>query len=128
MPPRIPKVCRAAGCSSLTIERNGYCLAHTTMAIGWHDTNKAKGNADERGYGYAWRRIRSIVMKRDNYLCKPCSLKGIATPATAVDHITNKADGGTDELSNLQAICDQCHDIKTLAEAAAGRNRRSIRG
>jgi 5-methylcytosine-specific restriction protein A len=36
-----------------------------------------------------------------------------------VDHIRGKASGGSDEMANLQAICDDCHRSKTQAEAAA---------
>jgi 5-methylcytosine-specific restriction protein A len=38
------------------------------------------------------------------------------TPAHAVDHITPKAKGGTDDLHNLQAICRACHLDKTLRD------------
>lgn len=41
------------------------------------------------------------------------------TPASAVDHIRGKAAGGSDELTNLQAICVDCHRVKTQAEADA---------
>jgi 5-methylcytosine-specific restriction protein A len=38
-----------------------------------------------------------------------------------VDHIINKQSGGTDDESNLQAICKPCHDQKTQREARRGR-------
>jgi 5-methylcytosine-specific restriction enzyme A len=41
-----------------------------------------------------------------------------------VDHITSKAKGGSDDLENLQAICDDCHKAKTADEAAEARGRR----
>lgn len=128
MPPRIPKVCRARGCTQLTIEQHGYCVAHAGLAIGWRETNRVKGDADARGYGYRWKIIRAQVMRRDNHLCQVCIANGVMTPATAVDHIVNKADGGTDEPSNLQAICDPCHEVKTAAEAITGRNKRANKG
>jgi 5-methylcytosine-specific restriction protein A len=37
-----------------------------------------------------------------------------------VDHVLNKAEGGTDEDGNLQAINRECHRIKTAEEAARG--------
>ena len=42
------------------------------------------------------------------------------TVATQVDHVIPQAEGGTDEESNLQAICEPCHQAKTKAEAARG--------
>jgi 5-methylcytosine-specific restriction endonuclease McrA len=38
-----------------------------------------------------------------------------------VDHITPKAEGGTDDHDNLQSICTECHDAKTQAEAQRAR-------
>jgi len=36
--------------------------------------------------------------------------------ATEVDHIIPKAKGGTDDMSNLQAINKECHKKKTARE------------
>lgn len=69
-----------------------------------------------RGYGRAWDKLRKAILARDKHLCQPCLRKGKATPATAVDHKTPKAKGGTDDPSNLQAICTPCHDAKTAQE------------
>ena len=41
---------------------------------------------------------------------------GRVRPATEVDHILPLADGGTDDLGNLQAINRECHARKTVAE------------
>ena len=68
----------------------------------------------ERGYGSAWVKIRKAALIRDQYLCQHCLPR--PTPATDVDHIKPKADGGTDELSNLQSLCFDCHKIKTAKE------------
>lgn len=73
--------------------------------------------------GRPWRRKRDAVMARDKYMCQPCHRAGLITLADEVDHITPQAEGGTDEESNLQAICEACHILKTKAEAARGANR-----
>jgi len=44
------------------------------------------------------------------------------TPATEVDHIVGKAQGGTDAADNLEAICKACHQAKTASEALAARS------
>ncbi|AKI27425.1 hypothetical protein [Moraxella phage Mcat9] len=36
------------------------------------------------------------------------------------DHIINRAQGGSDDLSNLQTLCKPCHKIKTQKESQAG--------
>ena len=116
--PKTP--CRAYGCHNLVSRRQrGYCDDHASKRYGWHKHQKGRTNT-ERGYGKAWRALRQQVMERDSYLCQVCLIDGRYTPATEVDHIINKASGGTDELTNLQAICRECHKIKTQAESRKG--------
>jgi 5-methylcytosine-specific restriction protein A len=38
--------------------------------------------------------------------------------------VTPKAQGGTDDLVNLQPLCKQCHDAKTKREHGMGRSGR----
>ncbi|CAH0650399.1 MULTISPECIES: HNH endonuclease [Pseudomonas] len=68
--------------------------------------------------GRPWRRIRDRILLRDNYTCQAC---GLVTKDLEVDHIINVAEGGSDDDSNLQALCVPCHQEKTAAEAARGR-------
>ena len=83
--------------------------------------NKPKHNwshtktTTQRGYGYAWQKLRKVILARDYYLCQPCKRKGLLTEASEVDHIKEKANGGTDDPDNLQAICTPCHRAKTGA-------------
>ena len=64
------------------------------------------------------KRLRAQVMRRDNRTCQRCG-----NPATDVDHKRNRAEGGTDDLDNLEAICPSCHDMKTAAERVRGQRR-----
>ncbi|MCK6475280.1 MAG: HNH endonuclease [Phycisphaerales bacterium] len=41
-----------------------------------------------------------------------------------MDHVRNKASGGTDDPANLRGICDACHAAKTAAEGRAGMARK----
>lgn len=41
--------------------------------------------------------------------------------ATSVDHIVPVFRGGTDDLANLRAACDNCHREKTGRELASRR-------
>jgi len=65
--------------------------------------------------------LRQAALSRDAYLCQPCANADRITTATQVDHIKPKAEGGTDDLDNLQAICADCHADKTAAESAKAR-------
>ena len=46
-----------------------------------------------------------------------CKRAGLLTPGNEVDHIVPKAQGGTDDLSNLAVICRRHHQAKTQAES-----------
>lgn len=80
-----------------------------------HD--KGRESRQARGYGSAWERLRKQVMQRDAGLCQPCIRLGHTSPAHAVDHVIPKAEGGTDDERNLQAICKPCHAAKTAEES-----------
>lgn len=57
-------------------------------------------------------------MLRENPLCEQCASAGRVTAATQLDHLIPLHLGGADEESNLQRLCDDCHDAKTRQEAA----------
>lgn len=90
-----------------------------------HEAQGAKENYGQGRGGRPWRRKRAAVMKRDGYVCQPCKQQNRVTLATEVDHVIPQAEGGTDDESNLQAICETCHKAKTAAEAARGVGRKS---
>ena len=79
---------------------------------GWrHRTSR-----HQRGYDYAWERLRLVILARDRYLCQcsDCKASGRVRLATQVDHIVPKAKGGTDHPSTLQAINHACHGVKSI--------------
>ena len=85
------------------------------------------GNRHDRGYGTAWTKLRLRILKRDMYLCQQCQRDGRVTPLAvvpydhAVDHIVPKAQGGTDDPSNLESLCQEpCHREKSEREAKQG--------
>lgn len=71
-----------------------------------------------KGRGRGWERLRNTAMQRDKYLCQVCLQDGRFTEATEVDHVIALSRGGTDSLTNLQAICTACHRRKTAADRA----------
>lgn len=56
--------------------------------------------------------------------CAKCQRKLSASDSWDVDHVTALCNGGSDEDSNLQVLCDWCHGDKTaddVAQAAKGK-------
>lgn len=58
---------------------------------------------------------------RSNPLCCECQALGITRLWTQRDHIVPLAEGGTDDPSNIQGLCDEHHDAKSKAEALRAR-------
>lgn len=120
MPNASPKPCRHLGCGKLVAD-GGWCEEHKRDSNANRFADTHRGSRHDRGYGTAWDKLRLFILKRDNGLCQPCIKQGRVTRATQVDHIVQKKSGGTDEESNLQAICSECHKQKTAREASHGR-------
>ena len=66
-------------------------------------------------------RLRHEVFKRDNYKCKECG-KGKETSTLHADHIIPVAQGGSDELDNLQTLCQACNLAKSNKMWVGGKN------
>lgn len=113
MPGRPAKPCLYPGCGVLVRDGTSRCEKH--KAKGWERPVIAP-TTTQRGYGWDWQQLRKQILKRDEGLCQPCEKRGRFTLARDVDHIVSKANGGTDDPSNLQAICLPCHKAKTAAE------------
>jgi hypothetical protein len=69
-------------------------------------------------------KLRDAVVQKDNGKCRgidnyECPLKDRTEDASGfhVDHILPVADGGTDDIENLQLLCPCCHAVKTKRDA-----------
>lgn len=93
-------------------------MQHGPAPRGW--ASPLRGSSSARGYGGAWQKLRREILERDRGLCQPCQRAGRVTLAREVDHVLNKARGGTDHPQNLQAICRACHQAKTARESRGG--------
>lgn len=61
-----------------------------------------------------YRKLRRRIFAREKGLCRQCREQGRTTAATQLDHIVPVFKGGDKyEESNLQPLCDDCHDDKT---------------
>src|SRR5688572_16764810 len=72
----------------------------------------------QRGYGWRWQQLRERVLIEEP-LCSECRKEGVVCAAEHVDHIVPKSQGGTDDRSNLSALCPRHHDIKSVLDRAA---------
>ncbi|PQP24151.1 HNH endonuclease [Rhodococcus opacus] len=82
-----------------------------------------QGGAWSGGSTAQWRRLRTIVLNRDEHRCQ-LGLACCTGEATEVDHIINRAAGGSDDLENLRAVCQSCHRVLTQRQANAARPQR----
>ncbi|WP_229416883.1 HNH endonuclease [Massilia eburnea] len=64
--------------------------------------------------------MRAALFQRSP-LCAECKRQGRVTAATQRDHIIPLAEGGADDETNEQALCDLCHDAKSATESKRGR-------
>lgn len=98
--PRRP--CRVMGCPNTKP-----CAVH-----GRRSYNQASSSA--RGYGYAWN-VRAKAFLRAHPTCVMCG-----GPAQVADHVIPRRAGGSDDESNLQALCRSDHNRKTGAVDRVG--------
>lgn len=89
------------------------------VELQFSDARRASSAA--RGYGAEWRKRRQRILTRDNWCCVTCAKTGRVTPASEVDHVIPRAEGGDDSDSNLQSLCRTCHLEKTRSEVALRR-------
>jgi 5-methylcytosine-specific restriction protein A len=75
-----------------------------------------------------WKQRRMTCKNRAHGRCQGAGCGARIGDHGFADHIICRAEGGTDDLSNLQWLCESCHDKKTKAEIARGNRRRADRG
>lgn len=113
------RVCGKDGCPEIVIGGN-YCTTHAFKA--WATTGPRTRNGSTR----AGRKTRAHVLRYNPVCqcpgCTRCTPNGCDQPSTDDDHVMNLASGGSDRLSNHQALCHPCHVDKTAHESRQGRN------
>lgn len=127
MPRRPAQACATPGCPAIVHDRR-YCDQHQRKPT-TAEFDKRRGSASQRGYGVRWRRWRLMFLRRHTLCADPFGVhNGVPVAATDVDHITPKADGGTDDDANLQALCHSCHSRKTARGRGVKNRQVSERG
>jgi 5-methylcytosine-specific restriction enzyme A len=116
MPNAAPKPCGHAGCGKLVRDGSGRCDAHRSEA--W----VKKPTATKRMTGRKLQAARAALFMA-NPLCVMCQQQGKVKAATQRDHIVALSEGGLDDPSNTQGLCDDCHEGKSLAERLRAQRR-----
>jgi 5-methylcytosine-specific restriction enzyme A len=99
-----------------------YCADHVQLNKRKREDEK-RPSAARRGYGRKWRAKRAAYLKAHS-TCVECG-----EPATDVDHVIARSQGGTDEWYNLQALCHSCHSRKTaLVDGGMGNEKKGWGG
>jgi 5-methylcytosine-specific restriction endonuclease McrA len=57
--------------------------------------------------------LRKYVFERNNYQCQSCHKIDLTAKSLQVDHIIPLAQGGANDLSNLQTLCAKCNREKS---------------
>ena len=113
MPVAAPRPCTHPGCGVLVRDGSGRCAKHPKA------TWAKKPTAPKRITGRKLQQLRAELFEREP-LCRPCYRRGLVELAKYRDHITPIEEGGEDIESNVQPICEPCHDAKSEAERARG--------
>lgn len=116
MPVSAPRPCSHVGCRNLAVA-GGRCADHP------RDLWAKKPTAAKRITGRRLQALRAELFQREP-LCEECKRQGRVTAATQRDHILSLEEGGEDIASNTQALCEECHDAKSLAERTRARRGR----
>ena len=109
----VSRICTHPGCYERVT--SGRCEAHSRPA--W-----TKAQPTVRIRGWQLQRLREQLFAHEP-LCRICRAAGVVTPATVRDHVVPLFEGGRDDESNVQALCQSCSDAKTQAESKRGQRR-----
>ena len=105
IPNKSKKPCAHHGCPVLTKDR--FCPEHT-RADARHYNRYERDRETYKRYGQPWKQVRAAYLS-EHPLCEVCWKDGFLKPASLVHHRVKLTDGGTNDWSNLQAVCGQCH-------------------
>lgn len=81
-----------------------------------------KADAPKRMTGRKLQEARARLFN-ENPLCVECIRLGLVRLATQRDHVVPLNEGGADDDSNVQGLCDDCHEAKSLGERLRAQRR-----
>ena len=107
MPDKPLRPCAYPGCPEV-ITSGRYCPKHKTIAgRSYNQTSRRPDFA--KTYDSRWRKLRDLYIKK-HPLCELCLADGLYVPADLVHHKIPTELGGTHDESNLQSLCNSCHN------------------
>jgi 5-methylcytosine-specific restriction enzyme A len=127
MPRSAPTICTQVGCNTL-VATPGRCQKHRSEANHEYNVQRTARQLDtDRWYHTSrWQKLRASVIAVEP-LCRHCVAAGRVTLAGVVDHIQPvRFEGEFWDRTNLQPLCNPCHEAKSTAEGS--RSRHPIRG
>lgn len=115
MPERTRVPCGWPGCAALVAPGTGHCILHRKERWSRQNyrrrTDPVEAKLDRFYSTRTWQRCRMMYI-RAHPVCVGCG-----QPATEVDHVVPRRDGGASlDPNNLQSLCKSCHAIKTSKE------------
>src|SRR5699024_6920722 len=117
------KQCNHPACRNLIPFDVDYCAQHTHMRREKHHRYDTVRNREDKQYrdiyhSTRWRKLRKQILLRDDYMCQYFLNKGLYKQADVVDHIIEVKDEITKayEPENMQSLCHDCHNKKTIEE------------
>lgn len=108
-----------------------FVLSAVVMVIRKHSDRKLSRNSIKQ-----WVLMNNFpnqeIFERDNWTCQYCGLSGVGSFEQwnrawfAIDHVTPKKHGGTDDASNLVVSCHACNSIKGANQCCSVEEGREI--
>ena len=112
MPSRSKTPCSKCKTKLITVGSGGVCEDCRKVKHKEYNKHQRDPNAQSFYNSGFWRKLRNRKIQQDP-LCEHCKARGLTILAHMVDHITERKDGGTDTMDNLQSLCNACHEAKT---------------
>ncbi len=89
------------------------CLRRYAEKLRREELAKKRKPKAQQIYNDEFLAIRTDVLKRDNYTCVNCGQTGTELH---IHHIVSRAEGGTNDLTNLVTLCSRCHSVQDAKE------------
>ena len=105
MPKSPKKPCRYPNCPKLT--NKSYCPEHERTMNRRYE-KYGRNRESRKRYDGRWRKIRDAYAAA-HPLCEECLKKERYVRTQHIHHIKPLSEGGTNDFSNLMALCKSCH-------------------
>lgn len=106
----------------MLVKPAGYCATHRAQQHREYNLRRRDLDLeiDKLYHTARWQRLRALVLA-DEPACRSCRAEKRLTAAILVDHIVPAKQGGAFwSRSNLQPLCNACHERKSSDEGSRG--------